>query len=381
MDFIDNDFLDDEEIDYEYERQRKERMKRRALAKRKQLRRRKMMRLAFMAIICIALVVLGGSTLVRAVKNKAKEVDKEATQEVQASTGEEVDNAERQPIIDANNTSKLGAVSVGWQTDGNGTWYQNADGSYYVSGWQEIDGSTYYFDENGYRTTGWMAVGNEDYYFTEEGVYDESVKKPMVALTFDDGPGKFTDQLLDCLEENNAKATFFMLGQNVEQFPDVAKRELELGMELGNHTYDHTLLTRLESDGILSEMSKTQDALTNATGSPATVMRPPGGAYDENVLSLLDLPVIMWSIDTLDWKNKSVQNIIDVTLNNVTDGSIVLMHDIHETTVEAACQLIPELVARGYKLVTVSEMAAAKGISLEGGSVVSYMGEGEQMVE
>ncbi|MGI6095721.1 MAG: polysaccharide deacetylase family protein [Lachnospiraceae bacterium] len=383
MDFNDIDLLleEEEEYDYEYERKRKERMRRRELEKQRQLQRRRIMRLLAAAAICVAVVAFGGTTLVRTIMSKTKEVADKATEEVFANTADVPDEALRQPIVDANNVSKLEAEAVGWQTDANGTWYQNADGSYYAGGWQEIDGSTYYFDDNGYRVTGWMELEDKDYYFTEDGVYDETVKKPMIALTFDDGPGKFTDRLLDCLEENNSKATFFMLGQNAQQYPEIVKREYDLGMELGNHTYDHTLLTRLDPEQMVGEINQTQDILTNAAGSSATVMRPPGGAYDDTVLSVMELPVVLWSIDTLDWKTKNVQNTIDVTLNNVTDGSIVLLHDIHETTVEAACQLIPELVNRGYKLVTVSEMAREKGITLDAGTVYSYLGEGEQMIE
>ena len=110
-------------------------------------------------------------------------------------------------------------------------------------------------------------------------------------------------------------------------------------------------------------------------------MRTPGGAQNADVLAQIGMPVVLWSIDTKDWKTKDVQNTIDVTLNNVQDGSVVLMHDIHEFTVEAAEQIIPALVEKGYKLVTVSELAKAKGITLENGKSYSYFGEGEQTVE
>ena len=91
-------------------------------------------------------------------------------------------------------------MSIGWNENENGKWYQNADGTYFAGGMQEIDGSTYYFDENGYIQTGWISVGFDDYYFNDDGTYDPNTHKPRIALTFDDGPGEYTDELLDCLE-------------------------------------------------------------------------------------------------------------------------------------------------------------------------------------
>ena len=140
------------------------------------------------------------------------------TVQAQADTEQEVSDpnaAVRQPLKGQSDTDKVSVVTAGWHEDANGKWYQNADGTYYANGFQDIDGTTYSFDENGYMQTGWITRGVNDYYFNEDGSYDPSQKRPMLALTFDDGPGEYTDELLDCLEENNAHATFFMLGQNV----------------------------------------------------------------------------------------------------------------------------------------------------------------------
>lgn len=140
------------------------------------------------------------------------------------------------------------APSIGWHQDENGWWYQNRDGSYYQDGWQEVNGSTYYFNSNGYILTGWQTIDDKDCYFDEEGKYDETKQRPMIALTFDDGPGEYTEELINCLVENNAKATFFMLGQNVEAYPEIAKELSDAGMELGNHSYSHPDLVTIGAE-------------------------------------------------------------------------------------------------------------------------------------
>ena len=272
-------------------------------------------------------------------------------------------------------------VKAGLYEDKNGTKYQESDGSFCKNDWREVDGSKYYFDKDGYMTTGWLELDGKEYFFDENGKYDSTKHRPMVALTFDDGPGRFTDKLLDCLEENNAKATFFMLGENVERFPDVVKRMHDSGMELGNHSYDHTILTSTTKDGVIQQMHKTNSAIENICGVPADVMRPPGGSYNETIASLVGLPIITWSIDTRDWATRNADNTYKVTLDNVKDGSIVLMHDIHESSIEASLRLIPDLIEKGFRLVTIRQMAEEKGITLENGVDYNFLGEGNKSNE
>lgn len=272
-------------------------------------------------------------------------------------------------------------VKAGLYEDKNGTKYQESDVSFCKNDWREVDGAKYYFDKNGYMTTGWLELDGKEYFFDENGKYDSTKHRPMVALTFDDGPGRFTDRLLDCLEENNAKATFFMLGENVERFPDVVKRMHDSGMELGNHSYDHTILTSTTKDGVLQQMKKTNDAIEDACGVPADVMRPPGGSYNESVANLVGLPIITWSIDTRDWATRNADNTYKVIMNDVEDGSIVLMHDIHESSIEASLRLIPDLIEKGFRLVTIRQMAEQKGITLENGVDYNFFGERNQSTE
>ena len=188
-----------------------------------------------------------------------------------------------------------------------------------------------------------------------------------IALTFDDGPSSFTDRLLDCLEENNAKATFFMVGTEIASFPDEVKRMKKLGCELGNHTYDHKDLATLSSDEISSEIARVDEQLVNLTGEGASVVRPPFGCKNETLEKQTGMFWIFWDVDTLDWKSKNVQSVENIVQREVKDGSIILMHDIFSTSVDAAEILIPQLIEEGYQLVTVHELASLHQTELSTG--------------
>lgn len=296
------------------------------------------------------------------------------TVEAQADTTQADPNAAvRQPLKGSSDTDKVGTTTVGWHEDANGKWYQNADGTYYANGFQDIDGVTYSFDENGYMQTGWVSKGVNDYYFNDDGSYDPTQKRPMLALTFDDGPGEYTQELLDCLEENNAHATFFMLGQNVSVYPDAPKRMLEIGCEIGSHSWDHTQLTTIDLDAVAKQFSDTDNALIEACGQAASVARAPYGDGNTDIYNTVAKPFFMWSLDTEDWRLMDADADYDAVMNgDLTDGSIILMHDIHQPSVQAAIRFIPELVAKGYKLVTVSEMAEAKNVDLQYACYVDF---------
>lgn len=259
-----------------------------------------------------------------------------------------------------------------WKKKGEDKYYLGKDGAA-LTGWQEIKKKSYYFGTNGKMATGEVRIGLSICKFDKEGNLISKEKssidpdKPMVALTFDDGPGKRTGELLDVLEKYDAHATFFMLGQKISSYESVVKKMKEIGCELGNHSYDHTSLTNLGIKGIKSQINRTNKALKKATGSEATVMRPPYGAINDTVKSNVGMPMILWNIDTLDWKTRDANKTIEAVLNEVEDGDIVLMHDIHTETVDAAIELIPRLEDAGFQMVTVSELAAAKGETLKNG--------------
>lgn len=269
--------------------------------------------------------------------------------------------------------TKKGAMeSSEWKKDGDHTYYLTENGSA-MTGWMELGEDTYYFDADGIMLTGKQRVGSTKCVFGDDGkLQSKEMKidpdKPMMALTFDDGPGERTHEILDMLEKYDAHATFFMQGIHVSQYADDVERMKEIGCEIGNHSYNHPQLTG-EADGGASQVGKTNELLKQACGQPATVLRPPYGAVDDKVKAAVGMPMILWNIDTLDWKTKDTQSTIDSVLNTADDGDIVLMHDIHSSTVDAALQLIPKLIENGYQLVTVSEMAEARGIILENGKV------------
>lgn len=333
------------------------------------------------AVILVLIFVIRG--IILPVINRAGGGNTEKPQQVQAETDSttadsssnstdtgdtstETNAAIRQPVKGQSDLTKAAQLTAGWHDDENGKWYQNADGTYFAGGMQEIDGSTYYFDDNGYIKTGWVEVGFDDYYFNDDGTYDPSQHKTRIALTFDDGPGEYTDELLDCLEENNAHATFFMLGQNVGSWESTVQRMADIGCEIGSHSWDHPNLYDLSMDSVAKEFSDTDAALEKACGQKASVARAPYGNWSDDIISTVGKPFFTWSLDSLDWSYLDVNKDYDAVMNgDLTDGSIILMHDIHEPSVQAAIKMIPELVQKGYKLMTVSELAAAKGVTLQ----------------
>lgn len=351
--------------------------------KQQQIRRRQMMKKGayVVAVILVLIFVIRG--IILPVINRAGGGNTEKPQQVQAETDSttadsssdstdtgdtstETNAAIRQPVKGQSDLTKAAQLTAGWHDDENGKWYQNADGTYFAGGMQEIDGSTYYFDDNGYIKTGWVEVGFDDYYFNDDGTYDPSQHKTRIALTFDDGPGEYTDELLDCLEENNAHATFFMLGQNVGSWEPTVQRMADIGCEIGSHSWDHPNLYDLSMDSVAKEFSDTDAALEKACGQKASVARAPYGNWSDDIISTVGKPFFTWSLDSLDWSYLDVNKDYDAVMNgDLTDGSIILMHDIHEPSVQAAIKMIPELVQKGYKLMTVSELAAAKGVTLQ----------------
>lgn len=189
---------------------------------------------------------------------------------------------------------------------------------------------------------------------------------PMIALTFDDGPNpEYTKKILDVLQENYSHATFFVLGNNAESYPDVLKTISDQGSEIGNHTYSHKKLSTLSTEDVTNEIQKVNQAVVNATGNEATLIRPPYGDYNDAVMSVLDKPVVLWDLDTEDWKSRNAQTIAQAVLDHVKDGDIVLMHDIYESTAEAVALMVPQLKEKGYQIVTIHEMAQLRGKQLE----------------
>lgn len=189
------------------------------------------------------------------------------------------------------------------------------------------------------------------------------VKDPYIAMTFDDGPsGPLTPKLLDMLKDRHIHATFFVLGQNVKAHPEILKRAVAEGHEIGNHSWDHPQLSKLSDEAVRSQLNRTRDQITAAVGLPVTLMRPPYGAITSEqkkwVHDDLGYKIILWAVDPLDWKRPGPEIVHQRIVKETRNGSIILAHDIHPGTVEAMPATLDELLEKGFKFVTVSELLA-----------------------
>ena len=189
----------------------------------------------------------------------------------------------------------------------------------------------------------------------KERVAPDCSEVKCVALTFDDGPGKYTPELLNLLDQYNAKATFFLIGRNVKKNPQLVRDEVERGHEIGNHTWSHEDLNEMSLGAAKRDLQKTDDAVKDAAGVEPTLVRPPFGALPASLKKNLDVPIALWDVDTLDWKTRDTKSTIKAA-EKVVPGSIVLMHDIHKSTIEAMPKILKDLDAKGYHFVTVTEL-------------------------
>jgi peptidoglycan/xylan/chitin deacetylase (PgdA/CDA1 family) len=178
-----------------------------------------------------------------------------------------------------------------------------------------------------------------------------TVAKRWVALTFDDGPGAYTNRLLKAMKKRGVRATFFVVGQMAKSRKDILKKAVKYGNEIGNHTYAHNG----SAGALMNGLSKTDSIVKSATGSKTAIMRPPGGAIN-SVTYKCGKPIIIWSIDPKDWRDRNANTVYSRVMNGTKSGSIVLLHDIHKTSVTAAIRIIDALKDKGYAFVTVSEM-------------------------
>lgn len=190
---------------------------------------------------------------------------------------------------------------------------------------------------------------------------------PVIALTFDDGPyPKVTGHILDVLEKNGVCATFFVLGSRIEGHEDMLTRMDELGCEIGNHSFSHADLTRLSKADCQRELSDTDAEIRRVTGHEASVVRPPYGYYNKTVMSAAGRPLILWTVDTNDWRGKAPGEIADYVIQQAKEGSVILMHDQQTQTADAMEMIIPTLIEEGFRFVTVSELIRLTGGQCKG---------------
>ncbi len=219
-----------------------------------------------------------------------------------------------------------------------------------------------------------------------------SSKDKLIALTYDDGPHSVhTNKILDILEENAATATFFIVGYNIDKNIDTIKRAQTLGCEIGNHSNNHKILTKCDNETIRNQVNEPNKKIKELTGSEMTLFRAPGGAF-KGVTDKIGMPLIQWSIDTEDWKakdaahkdrteeerNAELRRIADEVVTDAEKGDIILMHDIYSFTADLTAIVVPELIEKGFKIVSVSEMYEAYGKPLNDGEVYYNISFGQE---
>lgn len=252
--------------------------------------------------------------------------------------------------------------------------YDNNDNKYYVVFYKYFfDSNIYSYDLDSFMID--LDRSTISMVYTEVFNYDIITNKKinssdkLIALTFDDGPNYNTGKVLDVLAKYNVKATFFVLGSKAKDNKKILKREYDSGMEIGNHTFNHLLLTKYKENVIKDEIDKTSSVIFEVTGRYPKLLRPSYGVYNNIVKKIGNMPIIIWDIDTLDWKYHNSKRIASRVINKVKDGDIILMHDIYSATANSLNIIIPELQNRGYTFVTIPELFYCKEITLEKGMV------------
>lgn len=226
---------------------------------------------------------------------------------------------------------------------------------------------TYYTVEGNKIYSDWSETVQTEIYYKELNLNGIDPMKPMVALSFDDGPAynsngsNSTQRILNVLEQYGVKATFFMVGERVsDKTKTLLQKELEIGCELGNHTYSHDHYGKSVT---AEDISKASEQIKAYSGQAPTMFRCPGGNVTDTIREECKkegMPLAYWSVDTEDWKSKNADSIYNRIMSGVYDGSIILMHDIYSTTADAVERAVPALIEQGYQIVTVSELIAAK---------------------
>lgn len=308
-----------------------------------------------------------------------------------------------------------GAMYTGWLNLKGGSYYFHPSGQM-AKGWLKLGGLDYYFDSSGKMATGWVedkSSGASQWYYmrangamatgwvkdagkwfylrdaggammrnTSYALYsfggngalvaaypagkrNIDPSKPMLALTFDDGPSANTARILAALDANGARGTFFMVGNRVSAYPGAAAKVVAQGSEIGSHTWDHKDLTTLTQAEIRKQLVDTSNAIYSTTGVRPIALRPSYGKQNSNVAAICKEQghiIVNWNVDTLDWKTLNADAVANEIVKSAKPGSIILCHDLYGSTAGGVEKAIPQLVAKGYQLVTVSELLTYGGM-------------------
>ena len=198
----------------------------------------------------------------------------------------------------------------------------------------------------------------------------ELAETKYVALTFDDGPRPgTTDRLLDGLKERGARATFFLIGEDAAVHPELVQRMKEEGHQVGNHTWSHVRLDETARGAALSEVTRTDELLRSLLGEGDYWLRPPYGFVDKELMARIQVPLVKWSVDPRDWESRNTEKVVQAVLKDTKPNSIVLLHDIYDTSVDAALRVIDALKKEGYQFVTVEELLWLNGVEPRPGTM------------
>ncbi len=201
---------------------------------------------------------------------------------------------------------------------------------------------------------------------------DLDPNKPIIALSFDDGPSMYTKRVLAALEKYGAKATFFMVGYNLEPYAEEVKAVYEAGCEVANHTTDHSHLIKLSESEIRKKVFDNEEAINKIVPVGEIPLRPPYGDVNDTVKKIVNRPMFNWSVDSLDWKTRNADSIVAQIKQDAKDGYIILMHDIYQTTAEATERILPWLIEQGYQVTCISNMFNARGEETKPGHLYRY---------
>ncbi len=196
--------------------------------------------------------------------------------------------------------------------------------------------------------------------------------KPIIALSFDDGPSSHTDRILAALKKYNVKATFFMVGYEVDSFPDQVRAVYDAGCEVANHTLDHANLKEKGKDEIRRQVYDNEKKINKLVPVGEIIVRPPYGNVNDTVKSVVERPMFNWSVDSLDWKTRNADSVVAQIKQDARDGYIILMHDLYESTAEATERIIPWLLEQGYQITCISNMFEARGDEVLPGHLYRY---------
>ncbi len=234
--------------------------------------------------------------------------------------------------------------------------------------WEEKDGKQYYYNEDGEIAKGRFVIEDEQkiYYTDDEGAVTRTVdgKKPMVAITYDDGPSQFTKDFVALFDEYESGATFYEVGERIDLFNmgDAEQAISDSYCELASHTFNHKNIRNLSTEGMKKQLKKNDKILKEYGAHTKPIsFRAPEGAYSEDVLKNIDRAIILWSVDTEDWRYRDAKKVYKKATKDIKDGDIILMHSLYESTYKASKKIVPELIDQGFQLVTMEDLAQFRG--------------------